>query len=66
MSTTSSALPLPPPPPPPVPRFDSVPPPSTSTPIHHQRTDSLSTTSNGTVPIQDALSRDFPEVASLS
>ncbi|GAA6009644.1 hypothetical protein JCM11491_001044 [Sporobolomyces phaffii] len=62
MSTTSSSLP----PPPPNPRFDTLsshsplgPPPSSS---RHHRTDSQ----NGAAPIQDALSRDFPEVASLS
>ncbi|GAA5969315.1 hypothetical protein JCM3765_001881, partial [Sporobolomyces pararoseus] len=66
MSATSSTLP--PPPPAPVPRFDSIPPPSsTSTRTStHQRNDSQSTTTTTTNPIQDALSRDFPQVASLS
>ncbi|GAA5896089.1 vacuolar protein sorting family 37 protein [Sporobolomyces salmoneus] len=63
MSTTSSSLP----PPPPNPRFDTLPPPplpsSSSATTTHQRTDSQSSSA---APIQDALARDFPEVASLS
>jgi hypothetical protein len=59
MSTTTSSLP----PPPPNPRFDTL----SANPTHprsqsHHRTDSQGTS----LPIQDALSRDFPEVASLS
>jgi len=59
MSTASSTLP----PPPPNPRFETLaPPPLPTSSCSHQRIDSQSSTAS----IQDALARDFPEVAQLS